>query len=295
MTPLYIILAAGLGIACPPLFNLAPPRWFVDYGETPTETPTRTFSLRFGRKADNDSSRSGRSSCLKIAYYPRLKLKWGFLLFMPFMLSLAAAISLFGSRFPAPAALALLFFGSFALVAALSDYLYRILPDELSVLLAITGLVFLFCDLPHFHLYLLGALIGGGMIYLIGFVGKLLFKAPAMGFGDVKLAAALGLACGIPNIIYALVLAILLGALASVVLMAASKLKDKAKDKALQKAASAETDTARKSGDTVSPPPQSKGGLYIPFAPFLCGGALISLLFAPEINALIAAYIHLFS
>ncbi len=38
-----------------------------------------------------------------------------------------------------------------------------------------------------------GALIGGGSILLMGVVGTLLFRKEAMGFGDVKLSAAIGL------------------------------------------------------------------------------------------------------
>ncbi|MFC1624067.1 prepilin peptidase, partial [Candidatus Omnitrophota bacterium] len=39
---------------------------------------------------------------------------------------------------------------------------------------------------------ILGALIGGGTIYLMGFLGKIVFKKEAMGGGDVKLMAMLG-------------------------------------------------------------------------------------------------------
>lgn len=39
---------------------------------------------------------------------------------------------------------------------------------------------------------IIGAIVGGGLLYFIGVVGELIFKKEAMGFGDVKFMAMFG-------------------------------------------------------------------------------------------------------
>jgi len=95
------------------------------------------------------------------------------------------------------------------IVAIFVDFEHRIIPDEVSVGGMFAGLVFSLLipqlhDIPaegrslivvHLHslgLSLLGALIGGGSIYLMGVLGDFLFKKESMGGGDVKLLAMVG-------------------------------------------------------------------------------------------------------
>jgi leader peptidase (prepilin peptidase) / N-methyltransferase len=85
-----------------------------------------------------------------------------------------------------------------------------------------------------------GAVAGGGVIWIIGFLGKLVFRKEAMGFGDVKLMAFLGAFLGPQAILMALFLAVFLGALFGI-----GKLV-----------------ILRRMG-------------YVPFGPFLSAGALI--------------------
>ena len=75
------------------------------------------------------------------------------------------------------------------------------IPDEISLGGLAVGLVFSFAfpsalgeTSRHFGILnsFLGALAGGGSIYLIGFLGELVFKKEAMGGGDVKLMAMIG-------------------------------------------------------------------------------------------------------
>ena len=95
------------------------------------------------------------------------------------------------------------------IVATFVDFEYRIIPDEISIGGMIAGVIFSFLIpemhdvvasgrpliLVHLHslgLSLLGALIGGGSIYLMGMLGDFLFKKESMGGGDVKLMAMVG-------------------------------------------------------------------------------------------------------
>lgn len=87
------------------------------------------------------------------------------------------------------------------LIAAFVDMKYRIIPDEVSLGGIILGLVlsFIFPQIQnansHFSGLLssfIGALIGAAITYFTGLLGTFLFKKEAMGFGDVKLMAAVG-------------------------------------------------------------------------------------------------------
>jgi len=81
------------------------------------------------------------------------------------------------------------------LIIAVADQKYMIIPDQFVIMLALTALGFV----PYHESFLSplwGALIGGGCMLIIGITGKLIFKKEALGFGDVKLFAAVGLITG---------------------------------------------------------------------------------------------------
>ncbi|HYE68518.1 MAG TPA: A24 family peptidase [Anaerovoracaceae bacterium] len=87
----------------------------------------------------------------------------------------------------------------------IADKKYRIIPDQFILALAVTAFGFI----PFHFSYqsqLIGALVGGGSLLLMGIVGKLLFKKEAMGFGDVKLLAAIGLLVGLKGVVVILIL-----------------------------------------------------------------------------------------
>jgi len=60
----------------------------------------------------------------------------------------------------------------------------------------------------------LGAGFGSGLLFSIGFLGKLLFRKDAMGLGDVKLFALVGATIGIKGVLIALMVACIFGAVA---------------------------------------------------------------------------------
>ncbi len=92
-------------------------------------------------------------------------------------------------------------FSSFLIVASFIDLEYRIIPDCISLGLLPIGIIIsvVFPALHYTQNYklalinsLLGILAGGGSIYILGVLGKVLFKKESMGFGDVKLMAMIG-------------------------------------------------------------------------------------------------------
>ena len=77
------------------------------------------------------------------------------------------------------------------LIIAISDKKYMIIPDQFVALLAFTAIFS-----ANYLESLYGCLLGGGCMLTIGITGKLLYKRDALGFGDVKLFAAIGLITG---------------------------------------------------------------------------------------------------
>jgi len=89
----------------------------------------------------------------------------------------------------------------------MADMKYGIIPDQFVIALAVTALGFI-----PFHSTrlspLIGAIAGGGCILLIGLIGWLIFRKEAIGFGDVKLFAAIGLVSGLKGIVIILLFTI---------------------------------------------------------------------------------------
>lgn len=115
------------------------------------------------------------------------------------------------------------------LLASLIDKRLRIIPDELSALLGIAGILSVFYEInlvgPYFLLFgsvpspwlnhLLGLAVAAGFLGLV----FLITQGRGMGFGDVKLGAVLGLILGWPGSLVFLVLSFLLGGLVGILLI----------------------------------------------------------------------------
>lgn len=66
---------------------------------------------------------------------------------------------------------------------------------------------------------LVGMAFGFGLLWTVGFIGKLILKKDAMGFGDVKLMGALGAFLGLESIIFIVFVSSLLGSIVGVSLI----------------------------------------------------------------------------
>ncbi|HEV3027177.1 MAG TPA: prepilin peptidase [Planctomycetota bacterium] len=104
---------------------------------------------------------------------------------------------------------------------------------------------------------LFGALAGGGSIWMVGVLGKLVFRKDAMGFGDVKYMAMIGAVLGWRGVLLTFVIACLAGSLFGIGKFVA----------------------VRRMG-------------YVPFGPFLSLGALAMLFWAPLVDAALQAYLR---
>lgn len=99
------------------------------------------------------------------------------------------------------------------------DYRYQLIPDECHIIIAIVAIINMCFNITSWYSYLIGAVIGGGSFYLLGMLALLIYKKEGMGFGDVKLMAALGLLFGIKKILVITILSFAIGAVISILLM----------------------------------------------------------------------------
>ena len=118
----------------------------------------------------------------------------------------------------------LLFFVSILLVIVQTDLAERIIPDRM-VLIGVVGLLLLRLwsqPLPYWN-YILAAVIGSGVLLVIGVVGERLLGKETMGGGDVKLYVVIGLMLGIQLTLLSLFVASVIGLLVTVLLRLAGR------------------------------------------------------------------------
>lgn len=141
------------------------------------------------------------------------------------------------------------------LSAFIIDFKSQIIPNRLTLTVFETGLIFTFIEtLQNTNLginvfidNMLGMIIGGGIFLLITLIGGAIAGKEAMGFGDVKLMAALGLFFGWMNIILISVMSFLFAAIVSIVILISRR---------------------------------KKSNEYIPFGPFIVASSLIPIYFS---------------
>jgi len=177
------------------IFNRMPAHWLCDYNEQPGEELTQRDRQR-------------------LKSYP-----WKLTFSVIFTLC-AIKMALYDWQYAIVAILSIWAL----LIIAVADKKYMIIPDQFVILLALTAV----CYVPFHSSFLSplwGALIGGGVMLLIGFAGKLIFKKETLGFGDVKLFAAVGLMTGPVGVSIILVACSFLSCIDFAVLLIRKKIK----------------------------------------------------------------------
>lgn len=208
-----------------------------------------------------------------------------------------------------------------ALMIAVCDLKYTIIPDQFTIALAILGLLISVYDLIRgFGLLhtawwspLAGAAIGGGAMLLIDFIGMLIYKRTGMGFGDVKLFAAIGLLTGFPGTFLAFILSMLTGTVFFVGILLYARLRrpspetEPAADvlptdtpapadtpvptEPAEAAESVEAAEATEPAETAEPADESG---YLAFGPYIALAVIAYLCFYDLIYYLVEQYLKLF-
>ncbi len=156
----------------------------------------------------------------------------------------------------------------FLLTISIIDFEHLIIPDELSLSLAVMGLAASFSN-PYlegtpaikFLHSLLAGLGGCGLMLGVAWLGEKIFKKEALGGGDVKLILATGACLGVKGIYGPIMIGSLAGGLAGLLLLGLRK---------------------KKMGETL------------PFGPFLSLGAYLLALFPNLLTALFNANLYSF-
>ena len=176
-TAASLVLGVLAGFGAVYIFNRMPASWLCDYGEKPPQELTDPHIQR-------------------VKGFP-----WRWIYAAGFA-CLLVRLSFFDMQFAAA--------GLFAcwamLIIGLADLKYMIIPDQFVIMLALSATGFI----PWQHSIwqpLLGALIGGGVMLMTGVLGGLASGKEALGFGDVKLFASLGLVLGIKGTVAVLICA----------------------------------------------------------------------------------------
>lgn len=177
------------------LFNHMPAQWFCDYGEEPSEELLDPYTQR-------------------VKSYP-----WKYTFTMLFVvLNIKLVMDDWQFAIGAICVIWLL------LEMSIADIKYRIVPDQLILLLTVCALGFI-PYLGGWKPCLMGAAIGFGIMGATALLGKMAYKRDALGGGDIKLFTSLGLILGPVGILCILVMTTLISAGHMVYLLASKKIK----------------------------------------------------------------------
>ena len=196
-TPIRILITccaailAGilLGNSAVYVFNRIPGKWLTDYGEEPSEELLRPTAQRI------------KSVPWKYAFT-----------------GIFTAVGIYmGVLDPSNAVPVLIALWLLTLMS-IADIKYMIVPDQLIILLVMTGLGFLPQKIAVYHrhaLYdsLLGAAAGLAVMLAIALLSRAIYKKWAVGGADIKLYAAIGFLCGFTGVLSIFVISTLLSGL----------------------------------------------------------------------------------
>lgn len=187
------LVAFLAGFSAVAVFNGMPPKWLTDYDKEPAPEIM-------------DRSR------------PRVKRRpWAYVLSVALALVFIKIIMI-DYRFFACGGLMMWTLA----VMTLADAKYKIIPDQMIIACAVCGIGFIpFVD--SWKDQLLGLLIGGGFMFVVALISRLAWKEAAVGGGDIKLFAAIGIGLGVRGVAAVMVMTVIFMAIHAVFKLGAKK------------------------------------------------------------------------
>ena len=224
-----VVLAVIFGNGSVVLFNRVPARWFEDWDEEDIKAGRLDEDRKVLPPKLLEADSMGRQRL------PSTPWKYAFTGYFA-ICGIYLAIRGSGLTFEIPV-LCVLFI---VLLMAISDQLYKVVPDQFCIMLAISALAFV-----DFHEKwwepAAGAALGLAISLAILLIGTLLFGAGSIGGADIKFFACMGLVTGRTGIVIIFILTTLLFAVYSAVIIAAGKGSIKDRNAMLPSAAAATT------------------------------------------------------
>lgn len=237
----FLVLAFGVGYILFFVFNKAPAKWFCDYDEEPSE---ELLSQR--------------------VFFKRGGIVFSILLAITFILCRYQ----YGTKWVYCLCFCLAI--SVLFIISVADFKYCIIPDQFTIALAIILAVVSVYDIAagnnllHKNWYqpILGGICGGAIMLFVNLIGKLMYKKDGLGFGDVKLFAAVGLLTGTQGILICTLLALVTATICFIVIMLFKSIR---KDS------------------------------YLAFGPYIAISAIIYIVFKSNIEQILQWYLNMMS
>jgi leader peptidase (prepilin peptidase)/N-methyltransferase len=205
----------------------------------------------------------------------------------------------FGFTLPTPIYMVL---AAALVIVTFQDLADWTIPNEITFpgilagpLLALVGMIYPESGLRVISPFdaLAGVLVGGGILYSLDLITRVLLKKPGMGFGDVKLLAMLGGFLGWQGAIGTLMIASVIGTVIGLSMIGYFRMKGDAPAAPEEETpANAEPKPAKTVEDSEDEEVTLEGH-YLPFGPYLAVGGLIYLFIGPELLAWYIARITL--
>ena len=271
------------------IINKIPASWLCEYGESPSD------ELLSQRRVSLKKEGGIMSVVLCISFVLcRLQFNYGFDIYF-IVLSLIILI---------------------AVMTAVCDLKYMIIPDQFTIALAVLSAALSIYDIIRgfriLHQYwwspLVGIAIGGCTMLIIDFIGMKLYKKDGMGFGDVKLFAAVGILTGIIGTVCTFAMSLVTATIVFTVIIAVSKLRAGKKnteqaentenndsDNSSEDIGNAEnTDSNDESDDNEDAEATVSAKSYMAFGPYISAALTIYIVLFDIVNYLANLYIDLF-
>lgn len=139
------------------------------------------------------------------------------------VLTAALFVGVAGWQTPGPATPFLFFFTAALVAVAFIDFDHQIIPDPISLGGLVIGLVGSFFLPVTVWMSLVGAVLGGGVLWALAWGYYKATGVEGMGGGDIKLAAMIGAFLGPGGVVFTLFLASVMGSVVGGVMMVAGR------------------------------------------------------------------------